>query len=62
MGQKADFFVASPFTVNLNIAGSSLPGGSKNSENHGFPDWRRSWKKEMLVRKASEVAEEQIVN
>ena len=28
----------------------------------GFPDWRRMWKKWMMVKKASEVADEQMVN
>ena len=46
----------SDITVNLNML------SSMHSEIQGFPDCRRSWKKERAVVKASEVADEQMVN
>ena len=50
------------FTEYLNWC-FSLPGrGSMKSVIQGFPDWRRSWKKETAVSKASVVADEQMVN
>ena len=38
------------------------PSGIRNSEIHGFPDWRSSWKKGMVVITASAVIDEQMVN
>ena len=48
----------SHITVNLNV---SDPARVLN-EIQGFPDWRSSWKKWTAVSKASEVADEQMVN
>ena len=49
----------SQFTDNLNML-SSPP--NKESETQEFPDCRRSWKKRRGVSKASDVADEQMVN
>ena len=50
------------FTVSLKVC-SPLPGcGCNVNPIQGLPDLRRSWKKWMVVNKAVEVAEEQMVN
>ena len=52
----------SKFTVSLKVC-SPLPGcGCNVKPIQGLPDLRRSWKKWMVVNKAVEVADEQMVN
>ena len=52
----------SHITVNLNVF-PSLPDVARMlNEIQGFPDWRSSWKKWTADSKASEVADEQMVN
>ena len=52
----------SHITVNFNVF-PSLPDVARMlNEIQGFPDWRSSWKKWTAVSKASEVADEQMVN